>query len=105
MPRKGPSAKLRKVPFVGPAYFLGHFLSVCSIEVDRAKHEVIEQLSPPVNAKGSRSFPGHTGFYPRFIDNFPHITSLAKDVSFIFNNECLEAFYILKKTLISASIS
>jgi hypothetical protein len=49
---------------------LGHLISERGIEVDRAKIEVIEQLSPPVNIKGIRSFLGHAGFYHRFIKRF-----------------------------------
>jgi len=79
------------------------------IEVDRAKIEVIEQLSPPTNVKGIRSFLGHAGFYRRFIKEFSQIARpltslLAKDATFIFNDECHEAFQILKKALISALI-
>jgi hypothetical protein len=49
---------------------LGHLISECGIEVDRAKIEVIEQLPPPINIKGIRSFLGHAGFYRRFIKRF-----------------------------------
>jgi hypothetical protein len=35
---------------------LGHLVSERGIEVDKAKIEVIEQLPPPVNIKGIRSF-------------------------------------------------
>ena len=42
---------------------LGHLVSVRGIEVDKAQIEVIEQLPPPVNIKGIRSFLGHAGFY------------------------------------------
>jgi hypothetical protein len=31
---------------------LGHKVSECGIEVDRAKIEVVEQLPPPMNVKG-----------------------------------------------------
>ena len=31
---------------------LGHLVSECGIEVDRAKIEAIEQLPPPTNIKG-----------------------------------------------------
>ena len=41
---------------------LGHLVSEQGIEVDRAKIEVIEQLPPPVNIRGIRSFIGHYGF-------------------------------------------
>ena len=84
-------------------------MSERGIEVDKAKIEVIERLSPPTNVKGIRSFLGHVGFYWRFIANFSQIarplTSLpAKDVPFQFNDECHKAFETLKKALISAPI-
>ena len=88
---------------------LGHKVFEHGIEVDRAKIEVIEQLPPPTNVKGIRSFLGHAGFYRRFINDFSQIARpltslLAKDAPFIFNDECLEAFLILKKALISVPI-
>jgi hypothetical protein len=49
---------------------LGHRVSERGIEVDRAKIEVIEQLPPPTNVRGIRSFLGHTYFYRRFIQDF-----------------------------------
>ncbi|KAK8576728.1 hypothetical protein V6N13_015161 [Hibiscus sabdariffa] len=41
----------------------GHKISSKGIEVDKAKVEVIEKLSPPTNFNGIRSFLGHAGFY------------------------------------------
>jgi hypothetical protein len=46
---------------------LRHKISEKGIEVDKAKIEVIEQLSPTTNVKGIHSFLGHAGFYRRFI--------------------------------------
>ena len=98
------------MPFYGPGRIvLGHKVSARGIEVDRAKIEVIEQLPPPTNVKGIRSFLGHAGFYRRFINDFSQIARpltslLAKDAPFIINDERLEAFQILKKALISAPI-
>ena len=88
---------------------LGRSVSERGIEVDRAKINVIEQLLPPTNVKGVRSFLGHTGFYKRFIKDFSRIARpltnlLAKDAPFNFDEECLVAFYTLKKALISAPI-
>ena len=88
---------------------LGHLVSERGIEVDKAKIEVIEQLPPPINVKGIRSFLGHAGFYQRFIANFSQIARpltslLAKDVPFQFTDECHKAFDTLKKALISAPI-
>ena len=88
---------------------LGHLVSEWEIEVDKAKVEVIEQLPPPINIRGIRSFFGHAGFYRRFIKDFSHIARpltnlLAKDVPFEFDDACLKSFKILKKALISAPI-
>jgi hypothetical protein len=42
---------------------LGHLVPERGIRVDKAKIEVIEQLPPPVNIKGIRSFLGYVGFH------------------------------------------
>ena len=60
---------------------LGHRVSERGIEVDRAKIEVIEQLPPPMNVRGIRSFIGHIGFYRRFILDFLQIARPNKPVS------------------------
>jgi hypothetical protein len=88
---------------------LGHKISEKGIEMDKAKIEVIEQLPPPTNVKGIRSFLGHARFYRRFIQNFSQIARplthlLAKDAPIIFTKECLQSFHTLKKALISAPI-
>ena len=88
---------------------LRHLVSEWGIEVDRAKIEVIEQLPPPINIRGIRSFLGHVGFYRHFIKDFSHIAwlltnLLAKDVTIEFDNACLKSFNILKKALIYAPI-
>jgi hypothetical protein len=88
---------------------LTHRVSEQRIEVDRAKIEVIEQLPPLANVKAIRSFLGHAGFYHRFIENFSEIARpltklIAKDISFVFDEECLIALHTLKKALISALI-
>jgi hypothetical protein len=88
---------------------LGHKISEKVIKVDKAKIEVIEQLSPPTNVKGIHSFLGHARFYQRFIQNFSQIARplmhlLAKDAPFVFMEECLQSFHTLKKALIFASV-
>jgi hypothetical protein len=77
--------------------------------VDKVKIEVIEQLPPPTNVMGIHSFLGHAGFYQRFIQKFSQIDQplthpLAKDVPFVFTEECFQSFHTLKETLISAPI-
>ena len=88
---------------------LGHLISDRGIEVDRAKIEVIERLPPPTNVKGICSFLGHAGFYRRFIKDFSKIAKpltnlLAKEIQFVFDKDCLNAFCRLKESLISAPI-
>ncbi|CAM8886939.1 unnamed protein product [Rhodiola kirilowii] len=88
---------------------LGHLVSKRGVEVDKAKIQVIEQLPPPKNQKGIRSFLGHVGFYRRFIKDFSKIAKplthlLYNDVEFNFDEGCLEAFNKLKKNLVSAPI-
>jgi len=88
---------------------LGHVISDRGIEVERAKAEVIEQLPHPTLTKGVRSFLGHAGFYRRLIKDFSKIAKpltqlLAKDASFIFTDECNEAFCRIKQALISVPI-
>ncbi len=88
---------------------LGHRVSKKGIEVDKAKIEVIEKLPPPNSVKGIRSFLGHAGFYRRFIKDFSKISKplcqlLELNREFIFDEACLKAFEILKKSLISAPV-
>jgi hypothetical protein len=64
MQREALSPKLKKYHFmVQEDIVLGHRVFECGIEVDKAKIEVIEQLPPPMNVKGVRSFLGYAGFY------------------------------------------
>nr|GFC07984.1 reverse transcriptase domain-containing protein [Tanacetum cinerariifolium] len=88
---------------------LGHKISKKGIEVDKAKIEVISKLPHPMTVKGIRSFLGHAGFYRRFIKDFSKISRpmthlLEKNSSFIFSNECIQAFRTLKDKLIEEPI-
>ena len=76
---------------------MGHRILEKSIEVDRAKVEIIERLPPPMFVKGVRSFLLHEGFYKRFIKEFSKIAHplcklLEKDFKFCFDESCLKAF-------------
>ncbi|GJR34093.1 reverse transcriptase domain-containing protein [Tanacetum coccineum] len=88
---------------------LVHKISKNGTEFDRAKVDVIAKLPHPTFVKGVRSFLGHTGFYRRFIQDFSKIARsmthfLEKETSFIYSEECIEAFEILKKKLTEAPI-
>jgi len=77
--------------------------------VDRAKIKVIAKLPMFKCVKDIRSFLGHADFYQRFIKDFSKIARpltnlLAKDVSFTFDDECINSWEKLKKELISVPI-
>jgi len=88
---------------------LGIEISKKGIEVNKAKIEVLAKLPSPKCIKDIRSFLGYAGFYRRFIKDFSKIARpltnlLAKDVLFIFDEECLNAWEKLKMELISVPI-
>ena len=88
---------------------LRHKILVRGIEVHQAKIEVIEKLLPPRDVKGVRSFLGHVGCYRRFIQDFSKIAKplsnlLVKENPLLFNEECFQAFELLKKKLVTAPV-
>ncbi|KAK1641975.1 hypothetical protein QYE76_059780 [Lolium multiflorum] len=94
---------------VNEGIVLGHKISERGIEVDRAKVEAIEKMPYPRDVKGIRSVLGHAGFYRRFIKDFSKVSKpltnlLQKDVPFVFDDDCKEAFETLKKALTTAPI-
>ena len=94
---------------VNEGIVLGHKISERGIEVDKAKVDAIEKMPCPKYIKGIRRFLGHAGFYRRFIKHFSKISRpltnlLQKDIPFVFDDDCLEAFETIKKALISALI-
>src|SRR3954463_7761166 len=94
---------------VNEGIVLGHKISERGIEVDRAKIEEIEKMPCPRDIKGIRSILGHAGFYRSFIKDFSKISKplsnlLQKDVPFVFDDDCKEAFETLKKALTAAPI-
>jgi hypothetical protein len=88
---------------------LGHGISSKGIEVDKEKIDIISKLLLPMMVKGIRSFLGHAEFYRRFIKDFSKISRplcalLAKDAKFVWTDECMDAFNLLKKLLTSTPI-
>ncbi|GJR50070.1 reverse transcriptase domain-containing protein [Tanacetum coccineum] len=84
-------------------------IDITGLEVDKAKIDVILKLPPPTNIKGIRSFLGHASFYRRFIKDFSKIARpltklLENDTPFEFDDECQEAFELLKEKLTCAPV-
>jgi hypothetical protein len=94
---------------VNEGIVLGHKISEKGIEVDRAKVEAIKKMPYPRDVKGIRSILGHAGFYRRFIKDFSKISKpltnlLQKDIPFVFDDDCKEAFETLKNALTTAPV-
>ncbi|XP_038896564.1 uncharacterized mitochondrial protein AtMg00860-like [Benincasa hispida] len=88
---------------------LRRIVSSKSIEVDKAKKNIIANLPYPENIREVYSFLGTAEFYRRFIKDYsknalPLSSLLKKDVVFNFNKECKEAFDTLKEKLTSTPI-
>ncbi|RDX98105.1 Retrovirus-related Pol polyprotein from transposon 17.6, partial [Mucuna pruriens] len=88
---------------------LGHLVSNRGIKVDKAKVDVITFLPNPTSVRDVRSFLGHASFYRQFIKNFNKIALplsklLLKDMDFVFDEACVEAFEELKTRLTSTPI-
>ena len=88
---------------------LGDRISARGIEVDKEKIVAIEKLPPPSSVKDIRSFLRHDRFYRRFIKDFSRIAKplsslLVQGTPFDFDDQCVQAFSILKDRLVSAPI-
>ncbi|RDY03881.1 Retrovirus-related Pol polyprotein, partial [Mucuna pruriens] len=84
-------------------------VSARGVEVDKAKIDVISSLSNPTFVQKVCSFLGHASFYRRFIKNFNKIALplsklLQKDVDFIFDKPCMDAFQELKRRITTTPI-
>ena len=87
----------------------GQKVSAKGIAIDESKTEAIQKLPRPRDVKILKNFLGHASFYRRFIKYFAKLAEpltplLEKDVLYVFNSECVDAFEKLKSKLISAPI-
>ena len=88
---------------------LGHVISSEGIRVDDNKISAITSIAPPTNKTEIRAFLGITAFYRRFVPNYakmalPLINLLKKNVPFLFDEKCDQAFRALKTVLTSAPV-
>ena len=79
------------------------------LKLTKPRLMLLKKMPCPKDIKGIRSFLGHASFYRRFIKDFSKISRpltnlLQKDIPFVFDDDCVEAFEILKKALITAPI-
>ena len=89
--------------------FLGHIVSGDGISTDPEKTRVVEEWPQPTNVTEVKSFLGTCSYYRRFIDHFSEIAKplhqlTMKGISFVWGQDCDQAFRRLKQAITSAPI-
>ncbi|MBW0571647.1 hypothetical protein O181_111362 [Austropuccinia psidii MF-1] len=89
--------------------YLGYVVSSDGLKMDSSKVQKILNFLQPKNIKALQSFLGFANFYCCFIKNyFKKITALTcllkKDFTFIFNEEALSKFQVLREAFTTAPI-
>ena len=89
--------------------FLGHKISEAGIEPCQDKIKAMKEFPVPKNIKALRSFVGLVSFYRRYIFSFstkiaPLFKLLKKDVPFVLDGECQDAFDRMKTAMVTAPI-
>nr|GEZ17605.1 putative reverse transcriptase domain-containing protein [Tanacetum cinerariifolium] len=103
-------AKFLKCDFwLDSMQFLSHVIDSSGVHVDPAKIEAIKNWVAPTTPTEVRQFLGLTGYYRRFIKEFPLISKpltklTQKNKSYVWGDDEEEAFQTLKLKLCSAQI-
>ena len=89
--------------------FLGHIISSDGVEVDPRKIEAVKNCLRPLTPTDIGSFLGLAGYYQRFVDVSPSITShlttlTQKSKKFEWLEACEKSFQIFKDSLTSAQV-
>lgn len=89
--------------------FLGHRVSSAGVSTDPDKVKAVVDWPIPTCLKHVRSFVGLCSYYRRFIRDFANIAKplhrlSEKNVPFLWNSECQNAFNSLRRALVTAPI-
>ena len=89
--------------------YLGYRCSINGLQADPEKIVAIEKIKSPVTVKEVQSFMGMVNYYRRFIPSFstiaaPIVNLTRKNVKFLWNENCQQAFDNLKAILCSKVI-
>ena len=89
--------------------YLGHVVSKDGVATDPSKLKIVQDYPTPAKVTEVKSFLGFVGYYRKFIKDFCKIaeplTNLTrKDVSFVWDQSCQEAFKTLKGKLLEPPI-
>ncbi|XP_061999282.1 uncharacterized protein LOC133716611 [Rosa rugosa] len=94
---------------VSSGKFLGFIVKHRGIEVDQSKIKAIQDMPEPRNLRELKSLQGRLAFIRRFISNLagrcqPFSRLLKKDVPFVWDKACHNAFESIKKYLASPPV-
>jgi hypothetical protein len=89
--------------------FLGHVVSKEGIRPDLGKIEAVLHFPTPKNVTSVRSFLGLTGYYRKYVRGYsslasPLFESTRKDVAFVWDVGCEQAYQVLKAALVDAPV-
>jgi hypothetical protein len=89
--------------------FLGHVVSKEGTRPDPGKIEAILHFPTPKTITSVRSFLGLTGYYRKYIRGYSKLASplfelTRKDVAFVWDVGCQQAYQVLKAALVDAPV-
>ncbi len=89
--------------------FLGYVVSKEGAKLDPKKIDAVLRFPEPTTVSNVRSFLGLTGYYRKYVRGYSRLAGLLfestkKDVAFIWNQGCQQAFDSLKRALVDAPI-
>jgi hypothetical protein len=89
--------------------FLGHVVSNEGAKPDPGKIDVVVHFPKPKTVTNIRSFLGLTGYYRNYVRGYSRLAAplfelTKRDVAFVWNLDCQQAFEALKRALVAAPV-
>jgi hypothetical protein len=89
--------------------FLGHVISELGTKPDPGKIEAVLHFSQPKTVTNVRSFLGLTGYYRNYVRGYSRLAAplfelTKRDVNFVWDMGCQQAFQELKAALVDAPV-
>jgi hypothetical protein len=89
--------------------FLGYVVSKEDAKPDPKKVDAMLRFPKPMTVTSVRSFLGLTGYYRKYVRGYSRLAGplfelTKKDVAFVWNRDCQQAFDSLKRALVDAPI-
>lgn len=89
--------------------FIGHVVSKEGMKPDPGKIEAVVRFPVPMTVTNVRSFLGLTGYYRKYVRGYSRLAGplfelTKKDIAFIWDRDCQQAFDSLKGALVATPI-